>query len=143
MAFTWFRKMFTRVKSAFTRSSGRTPVIVDNQFVRGGVQKAQQKIDPAPKVDKRYNTNVDAWAAQGKWVRVKSSWVYAMKFDYANKRLFVQFKKGKLNAPGVVCRYDNTQTRTAKDMFRAASMGKFVHRHLYHRPYTIVSDVGF
>lgn len=118
---------------------GRIPTISGNKIIPLNVRRAKYAVKPAPKVDKRFNTDVDRWADEGTWVRVKSSWVVAIRFDKVLKRLFVQYKKDKAGVPGPVCRYDNVATRKAKDMFQAASMGKFVHRHLYHLPYSIVN----
>lgn len=81
------------------------------------------------KVDKRsgFYTAKD-WSDSGRWVRVKSSWVQAIKYDREEKELSVQFRDA-------TCVYPNTSIQTAQGMFRAASMGKYVHAHLYDKPY--------
>lgn len=103
--------------------------------VRRGARSFQpQPVDErqAPRVDRRYRGTADDWVQTGRWVNVKSSNVKAIRYDRINKKLFVQFKDSR------VYWYMGIQTRTAKDMFGAASLGKFVWRRLRDKyPYGI------
>lgn len=86
----------------------------------------------APRVWKQHRLDADGWAEEGRWVSVSSSWVKGIRYDRINKRLFVEYKSG------VVCLYNGIASVTAKNMFNAGSMGKFVHKNLYHRPYQLL-----
>lgn len=87
----------------------------------------------AKNVDRRHRVDADQWAETGVWVMVKSSNVKAISYQKAFEYLYVEFKQGS------VYRYDNVPLRTAKDMFRVGSKGKFVWRRLRDQfPYTKV-----
>lgn len=92
-------------------------------------KKARAREKQAPKVDKRHGIGSQEWVMSGRWVHVKSSNVEGIKFDYKNQNFFVEFQ-GKGRHPNAVYIYYNVPTRVAKDMFNAASMGKFVWRKL-------------
>ncbi len=85
-----------------------------------------------PRIDLRSRIyDPSEFAFGGKWVLVKSSNVHAMRYDYAARRLFVQFgrkptKRGGLS-PVSTYRYESVMPDVAKRMFMAASVGQFVH----------------
>lgn len=59
-------------------------------------------------------------------------WAEAAAYDTAESALFIRFKSG------VVCRYENIHAQLFPDLVNAPSAGKWIHRHIYHYPYTIV-----
>ena len=91
----------------------------------------------SPRVDKRRKAarlGPDAWLHSGEWVLVRSSNVAAIAYRFKPKQLLVQFLDGS------VYEYDLVPPRTAKDMFGATSMGRFVWRRLRDKyPYRKVS----
>lgn len=94
----------------------RIPVIIDNKTVKGSAPKA----NPGPKVDKRQQDDVDKWINSNKYIRVKSSNVAKIRYEKAARRLWVTFKNG------AEYHYNSVMTPLAKQMFNAASQGKFV-----------------
>lgn len=105
---------------------GRIVTISEGKVQARGVAKATTK--PGSKVDKRSQTGAPAWAKSGRWVNVKSSNVLAIKYDKAEKRMWVRFKGGDeyccLNFP----------YNAAVAYFNADSMGKY-HWRLRRRGY--------
>lgn len=97
----------------------RIPTIIDNKQVRG----SQRIANPAPKIDKRSRTDDDKWISDGKWVKVKSSHVAAIKYEKAGQKLHVRFKNGHEGY------YPSTTVRQAKTFFHEISMGKAVWKY--------------
>lgn len=83
------------------------------------IYKTPQRIDRRSGID-----NADDWVKSGKWVLVKSSNVRAIRYDRPSQRLWVRFLRGKHRE----YHYNGIPTKTAKLMFYAASVGKFVWR---------------
>lgn len=82
-----------------------------------------------------HQTDEDKWAQEGRWARVKSSNVYAIRYDRINHRLFVQFRHAGTPQPGQTYAYERVGKGIAIGMFQAASMGQFVHYVLKKRGY--------
>lgn len=72
------------------------------------------------------------------WHRVESSWVDAVDYQAETGTLYVRYKDKQGN-PTVTCRYDNVDPSTGFGILSAPSKGKYVHRFLFRRPYTVVS----
>lgn len=135
---------------------GDKPSIIERLFRRGGkvvakvAEKVAKKIAPAKapplKVDRRHKFDEADWVYDGRWARVMSSNVYAIKYEFEDKELYVQFlgggKRGRpRSGPGAVYVYFGVPTRAARDMFIAASIGKYVWRRLRDR-YTYAKISG-
>jgi len=108
---------------------GRIVTIKGGKTRGRGVAHAKAGI----KVDQRHHVSAKDWADTGVWVNVKSSWVQGIMYNAEEKELNVEFKSG------IVCQYPNIQSATARGMFNASSLGKYVHRHLYDKPYVIAT----
>lgn len=74
---------------------------------------------------------VEDWIKEGFWVNVKSSLVGSMKYDLADKTLYV-----KMRRDGFVATYPNVPESLATMMYlEPGSVGKFARRFLWGRPY--------
>lgn len=87
----------------------------DYQKEKYGYGKATPRIDARSGIN-----NAEDWVKTGRWVLVKSSNVRRIRYEKAAQKLWVQFKTG------TPYYYPSITTRQAKQMFHAASMGKFV-----------------
>ena len=90
-----------------------------NKQVNSYLGTSPSRIDSRVKL-----SGADEWVATGKWARVKSTNVRYIKYDKKEKILSVQFKNG------MVYPYKQVPVRTAKDMYNASSMGRYVWRRL-------------
>jgi hypothetical protein len=72
------------------------------------------------KVWKQHKTTAAEWAKKGEWVRVKSSNVKAISYDYLKHIMKVRFKS---NAE---YHYYHCPVGLARSFFNSASMGRFV-----------------
>ena len=61
-------------------------------------------------------------------------WAQAAAYDTDESALFIRY------ASGVVCRYDNIHQQLFLNLVNAPSAGKWIWRHIYHYPYTTVSE---
>ncbi len=87
------------------------------------------KIDPHSRI-----SDSDEWINSGEWVLVRSSNVNAIRYDYVNRWLYVEFggkpnKRGGTSELGTYVYY-GVPPEVAKWMFEAQSMGKYVHQVL-------------
>lgn len=88
-----------------------------------------KKVEPKGRGKKRV-IGVEDWIDNGEWVRVKSSNVAGIKYDFRQNQLYVEF------LGGAIYLYSGVPIAKARLMFLANSMGKFVWRALRGRhPY--------
>lgn len=85
----------------------------------------QRKKKSAPKVWGQHVGGFADWIASGKWARVSSSNVKAIKYDKGSQNLYVTFL-AKGNQSESIYVYYGIDQNTARKMYQAASMGKFV-----------------
>ena len=117
------------------RFQARIATIKQGKIKKRATARAMQ----GPKVDRRHHMGVDEWAASGKRVLVKSSWVKSIQYDYKTKDLTVEYKNKKKGMISyVTCKYPGVDVRTAKNMYLSASQGKYVWAKLYTRPYSMI-----
>lgn len=93
-----------------------------------------------PRIDLRSRiSDSDEWMKGGEWVLVRSSNVNAIRFDYVNRWLYVEFggkpKKGGGTSELAVYIYYGCPPEVAKWMFESASMGRYVHQILKREGY--------
>ncbi len=81
----------------------------------------------ATRIDKRHRMDSEDWAANGKWVRVKSTNVAEIRFEKSTKRLYVKFLSGHQGY------YNGVPIKVAESFFNASSLGVFVHRRLKNK----------
>jgi hypothetical protein len=79
---------------------------------------------PGSRVDGRHGLTAQSWVETGRWVNVKSSNVASIKYNIFDNSLTVMFLSGS------GYKYQQVPIRTAKNMFDASSMGRFVHQRL-------------
>jgi hypothetical protein len=60
-------------------------------------------------------------------------WAQQAAYDTDEAALFIRYKSG------IVCRYDNIHQQLFLNLINAPSAGQWIHRHIYHYPYTRVA----
>ncbi len=93
-----------------------------------------------PRIDLRSRiSDSDEWLKSGEWVLVRSSNVNAIRYDYVNGWLYVEFggkpKKGGGTTELGTYVYYGVPPDVAKWMFESPSLGKYVHQVLKHDRY--------
>jgi len=64
----------------------------------------------------------------------KGFWAQAAAYDTEAAALFIRYQSG------VVCMYENIHQQLFLNLINAPSAGKWIHQHIYHYPYSTVSE---
>ena len=79
---------------------------------------------PGPKIDQRHRIDASSWLVGGQWVRGKSSNVKGIRYEYASKVLWVEFKSGSVYS------YHSVPPHVAKGFFNSGSLGRYLDKHI-------------
>lgn len=77
------------------------------------------------------------WAQFARWQRISSSNVLAIRYDYREKILSVQFKGIAKGVKFPIYDYKGVPPEVAREMYTSGSKGKFVWRVLRDGPYQV------
>jgi hypothetical protein len=60
-------------------------------------------------------------------------WAREAAYDTEDAALFIRYSSG------VICKYENIHQQLFLNLINAPSAGKWIHRHIYHYPYSKVA----